>query len=393
MDTKVFFLLAVAVVAPLRGAAQDGVSRVLASVEARNTTLRTLAQQAEADRLSHRTGIFPADPHLEFGHFWGPSGGGEGRHSASVSQGLDLPALLGMRHRQAGMRSAMLGARYRADRSRILLEAKLYCIELIYCNRMRQELAVRLQHAHTLAAGYESRLQRGDASRLEYRRVHLNLLAVQGEAARLDEERAALRAELARLNGGEAVVLEDTQYPECDLPPDFESWFADAARRHPELQYAGMEVAAQRQQVSLARAQWIPSLSVRYMLERMPEQLQQGVSVSLSIPLWANANRVGQTRAALAAAEIREADAHTQLHGQLRALHGRAMAFRMLAAEHRQELEHGGSDLLKRALEAGEISLLEYIVESGLYYDTMNRVLAFERDFQLAYARLTALEL
>ena len=46
-----------------------------------------------------------------------------------------------------------------------------------------------------------------------------------------------------------------------------------------------------------------------------------------------------------------------------------------------------------KALNAGEISLLDYIVEIGLYYDMVNQTLAAERDFEKAQADLSAVEL
>ena len=45
------------------------------------------------------------------------------------------------------------------------------------------------------------------------------------------------------------------------------------------------------------------------------------------------------------------------------------------------------------ALDVGEISLLNYLVERGLYYDTVNQTLAAERDFEKALAVLSAVEL
>jgi hypothetical protein len=49
--------------------------------------------------------------------------------------------------------------------------------------------------------------------------------------------------------------------------------------------------------------------------------------------------------------------------------------------------------LLEKALSAGEISLSDYIIALGLYYDAVNRRLEAERDFQKALASLSAVEL
>ena len=47
----------------------------------------------------------------------------------------------------------------------------------------------------------------------------------------------------------------------------------------------------------------------------------------------------------------------------------------------------------EKALDTGEISLLDYIVEIGLYYTTVNQALEAERDYQKAIAELSAVEL
>ena len=67
---------------------------------------------------------------------------------------------------------------------------------------------------------------------------------------------------------------------------------------------------------------------------------------------------------------------------------------KMTADKYRQSLATvNNTDLLKKALDAGEISLLDYILEMGLYYNTVNQMLEAERDYQKAFAELSAFEL
>ncbi|MEG0455262.1 MAG: transporter, partial [Bacteroides sp.] len=49
--------------------------------------------------------------------------------------------------------------------------------------------------------------------------------------------------------------------------------------------------------------------------------------------------------------------------------------------------------LLKKALDAGQISILDYIVEIGLYYNTVNQALQAELGYQKAFAQLSSIEL
>ncbi len=48
---------------------------------------------------------------------------------------------------------------------------------------------------------------------------------------------------------------------------------------------------------------------------------------------------------------------------------------------------------LKKALDAGQISIQEYLTGISLYYDSKDRAIEAERDYQKAYAELSAAEL
>ena len=390
---KIILIMVLAVITiPL--SAQNSIEGILSSIEQNNTTLKAMGDQAQADKLENRTGIFLANPEVEFNRLWGNPGTIGNRNDINVSQSFDIPTITGMKSRQANLRNSLIDLQYKSDRINILLEAKQYCLELIYYNRMKQELALRMEHAQTIAEGYENRLQSGDANLLEYNKVQLNLSTVQGELSRIEVERAALLAELKRLNGGVDVTLDAAQFPGIYLPTDFEGWFTEAAERNPVLEYVRREIEANRHQVSLAKATGLPTFSAGFMREKTLGQNYQGVSLGVSIPLWENKNRVKQARAAVVASETRERDTQVQYYEQLRNLYGRAAGLGASAAEYRRAMSNlNSTDLLKKALDAGEISLLEYIVEIGLYYDTVNKTVEAERDYQLALAQLSAVEL
>jgi outer membrane protein TolC len=276
----------------------------------------------------------------------------------------------------------------------ILLEAKRYCIELAYYNALKKESDVRLQHAETIAAGYKERLDKGDASLIEYNKVNLNLSTVRGEISRIEVERNALLSQLKRLNGGIDVVLTDTQFSEGELPPDFDGWYIQAEEKNPVLAYVKQEIEVGKKQVSLSKAMGLPSFSAGYMSEKVVGQRYQGITLGISIPLWENKNRVKQAKAAVKAAESRQTDSKQQFYSQLQTLYKRALGLKITAETYRQSLlTVNNTDLLKKALDAGEISLLEYIIEIGLYYDTVSQALNAEKEYQLAFAELVAVEL
>lgn len=387
---KMIFALAVLFALP----AHAQIDEVLRQIEQNNTTLRALADQAGADKLANRTGISLPDPEIEFARLRGTPTAIGNRTDIAVTQGFDIATITGMKARQARRRNGLIDLKFASERTNILLEAKQRLIELVYYNRLAAELQTRLEYARTIADGYGRKLASGDANRLEHNKAQLSLQTVQGELARCEVERGALRAELRRLNGGVDIVFDDTDFPPVALPTDFETWYVEAERESPVLEYVRREVETNRREVSLARVEGLPAFSVGYMRERTAGQRYEGMTVGMSIPIFGNRNRVKKARAAHTAAQMREQDTRVQFYGQLRNLHTRAAGLASIAADYRRTMsESTSAELLEKALDAGEISLLDYIVELGFYYDTATRALEAERDFQLAYAALTAVDL
>ncbi|NLJ00900.1 MAG: TolC family protein [Bacteroidales bacterium] len=374
--------------------AQQDINAVLASIEENNTTLQASRETMEAQKLANRTGIYLSNPEVEFGYLWGDPATIGKRTDFSVTQSFDLATLTGRKSSVANEQNVLAEWEYKMERMNILLEAKRYCIDLIYYNALLQELDLRLKHAETIAAGYEERLKRGDVSLLEYNKARLNLSSAQGEISRVEVERSSLLEQLKRLNGGEAISVESVEFEPLLLPPRFDDWYLSAEEQSPALAYIRQQVAIEKQQVALSKAMNLPTLTAGYLSEKVVGETYQGFTVGVSIPLWENKNQVKQARAAVKAAESRVEDGKQQFYSGLQLLYNRTAGLKTTAENYRQSLEMANSsELLKKALDAGEMSLLEYVLEMGLYYDTVNRALEAERDYQLAYAELSAVEL
>ena len=374
--------------------AQNNINSVLDSIEANNTTLKSLRLTADAQKLGNKTSIYLDNPEVEFNYLWGKPGNIGSRTDINIKQTFDIPTISGMKSRVANGQNTLIEFQYKADRMNILLEAKQYCIDLVYFNALKRELEMRLQHAETIAKGYKDRLDRGDANRLEYNKIQLNLASVLGELSRVEVERNALLSQLKRLNGGTDILLNENQYVSVQLPLNFVDWYEEAEQKNPVLAYIKQEIEVGKSQVSLSKASNWPTFSTGYMSEKVVGQQYQGFTVGISIPLWENKNRVKQAKVAVSAAESREADRKQQFYSQLQSLYNRANGLKVIAEKYRQSLANvNNTDLLKKALDTGEISLLDYIVEIGLYYTTVNQALEAERDYQKAIAELSAVEL
>ncbi|MGI6135228.1 MAG: TolC family protein, partial [Petrimonas mucosa] len=316
------------------------------------------------------------------------------RTDFSVTQSFDFPTAYHHRREIAGMQNRNAELRYKAQRIRLLLEAKQTCIELVYQNALVKEYSVRLDHARQIAESYRLRLEQGDANLLGYNKARLNLTAVDAQLAKAEAERERLLSELKRLNGGnEPISLPDHFLP-SPLPTDFETWYSEAENRNPLLQYVKGEVNIVRAEVKLNRALLLPKFTTGYMSETVVGEQFRGITLGISLPLWENRSRLREAEARIKSSEAQLEDSRLQFYNQLQGLYRKASILRGHALELRQAVaDSRNNGLLNKALESGEISLLEYLLELEYYYDAVEQALEVERDYELALAELSAVEL
>lgn len=392
MKKYIILIAVLALTGPV--AAQQPIDAVLQQIERNNTTLEALRKQTEADKLQNKTGITLPDPEVSFDYLWGDPSAIGNRKDFGVSQSFDIATIAGSRRRVADAQNGLLDVEYRAGRMAVLLEAKQACIQLIYYNALKAELEQRLAHAQAVADFYDRQLADGNANRLEVNKARLSLSAAQGELRRNEVERTNLLSELQRLNGGEPIAFDQAVYAQPVLPQDFEAWYDEAAAANPALAYARQNVELKRREMKLGKLSGLPQISAGYMSELVPESNFRGITLGLSVPLWSNRNRVKQAKAAVVAAELQQKDATVQFYERLRNQYDRTLGLQRTAGEYRKALaELDNTQLLRRALDAGEISLLDYIVELGLYYTTVDEALAAERDYELALTELQSVML
>ncbi len=259
---------------------------------------------------------------------------------------------------------------------------------------MLKELAIRREHAEKIAVSQKERLESGEGNVMEYNNVQLNLSTVRGEVSRIETERNAAIAQIVRLNGGQPLTLSGSGFTSIEMPLNFNDWYATAEGKNPLLSYVRQEIELSKQQISLSKSMGLPTFSAGYMSENVVGQRFQGVSVGISVPLWSNKNRVKQAKSALRAAESKQTDTKQQFYSQLEILYSRTQGLKATAETYRESLENANNSvLLKKALDAGQISMLDYIVEIGLYYNTVNQALQAELDYQKAFAELSSVEL
>ncbi len=391
---KLLLVICICAVTSFAATAQTSTETILRQIEANNPQLKAAAAEADAEKIENRSRALLENPEFEFNYLWGADGIGN-RRDFRVTQAFDVATLTGMKSRQVAGQNEMSALKYKSERLNVLLEAKQACIDLIYYNALKAELSTHLEQAQTLVTSFEKRLKAGGANVLDLNKAKVHLTTVRGQISQVEVERQTLIATLKSLNGGQDVTLEDCDYGLAEnLPADFDSWYESASQKNPVLEYVRQEVSVGQKQLSIDKTAWVPELTVGYMSELTTADKFRGVTVGVNIPLWSNANKVKQSKARIAAAESRKAAAEQQFYFDLLAQYNRAACLKANSELMRASLSETDSrDYLLAAQSRGEISMIEYLVETDQYYEALEQTLSAERDYHQALAQLNAMEL
>lgn len=393
MKINKLLIVCLAVAMSVPGFAQENAGTVLSQIEKNNTALQALRKRTEADQYGYKAERALDAPEVGFDYLWSSPADVGTRKDISVTQSIDVAALTGARGKLANSRTELSAIQYNIERQKILLEAKRLYIRIVYCNAVNAELSSRIARSEQIEAAYRDMQARGETDMIEVNKAHLAYLSQKNALSRNMVERESLLSELQGLNGGEPVEVNASVISTDEvLPADFGAWYAEASQQIPELAYMKKNVDVNAAEARTAKMANYPSLTAGYMAELVKGSNFRGLTLGLSIPIWSVRSKVRQANASCEAAKLEERDAVTKTYNSFKALYDRAKGLQEISAELSSSLAVSteAMALTEHKLKAGDISLIDNIMELSLYYSLADEVLATSCDYALALAELYA---
>ena len=374
--------------------AQDRIGSLLQQIEQNSTTLKTLLEQKEARMYGNRTGLTPSNPEVEFTHLWGNEHTGGNSKEVGVTQALDFPTVYSSRTRIARLQNHGEEQTYAMERLNLLLAAKTICLEMTYYNAMALVYERQVGNARQIARTYERLKEHGDGNLIEYNKAALNLANIDNLCKQNRIERERLHAELVRMNGGKEIDFEETEFEEVLVPEDFETWYQNVETAFPSMKLLKNRIEVAREEIKLSRAENFPKIQLGYRGEMAGGEQFHGLSIGISIPLWENRNRTSQAKAASVAAQYEMTDAGVFFYNQLKYLFDKANSLKENVSRYEVVIRNCNNDeLLFKAYDSGEMSLLDYLLEMQYYFDTWTQYLSAKRDLSVCIAQMNAIYL
>lgn len=393
MKINKLLIVCLAVAMSVPGFAQENAGTVLSQIEKNNTALQALRKRTEADQYGYKAERALDAPEVGFDYLWSSPADVGTRKDISVTQSIDVAALAGARGKLANSRTELSAIQYNIERQKILLEAKQLYIRIVYCNAVNAELSSRIARSEQIEAAYRDMQARGETDMIEVNKAHLAYLSQKNALSRNMVERESLLSELQGLNGGEPVEVNASVISTDEvLPADFGAWYAEASQQIPELAYMKKNVDVNAAEARTAKMANYPSLTAGYMAELVKGSNFRGLTLGLSIPIWSVRSKVRRANASCEAAKLEKRDAETKTYNSFKALYDRAKGLQEISAELSSSLAVSteAMALTEHKLKAGDISLIDNIMELSLYYSLADEVLATSCDYALALAELYA---
>lgn len=368
---------------------QNTIDDVVSEIAKNNTSLIALQKSIDTEKLSNKTGMSLPNPEIGFNHLWGDPSAIGTRNDFSISQSFDFPTAYGYKRKIANLRNRQADLQYIVQQKNIILETRNNCIELLYFNALQTEMEKRLQHAKILTKAYQTMFDTGETNILELNKTKLNHTSMKNDLSGVRLEIASILSELIRLNGGKSISFSTNVFPQISIPENFDEWYRLHSENIPILRFVNQEIEISSKQEKLSKALNLPKFSAGYMSEKVVSEQFQGITLGISIPIWENKNTIKTAKAKTQANTAKAEDVKIQLYNQIKALHSRAVSLQRTSIDYHQALlSLNNTSLLQKALDNGELSLIEYLLEIQFYYETVNKSLEIDKQLHQTVAKL-----
>ena len=315
--------------------------------------------------------------------------------TAGLTQRIEWPGLTAARGRAARHAISGAGARFRADSLRLVFTLREAYVEAWLAEEAEQTIGQAATTIRVVTRAAEERLEAGDISGYETRRLRLG--RIQAEKDAVDAElrtRAARRllaslvlpeASMHELGPADAIVGVPPAIPSESVP--------NALAQRPDLEAAARELDAARAGHAVAMLGWVPDPTVSLAYKEHADGFKGAtVGVDLPLPVF---NRAGGARDEAAARES-AAISSLNLLRRLAELDLADALDRYSVARDRLRVTGEGlvteSEVVlaaaRAAYDEGEMTLVEFLDATGAFRDARLSALTLRADAWIAYYNL-----
>ena len=365
------------------GAVQaQSIDEILRSIEQNSPELKSQQQATHAAQMEVQTLNNLEDPSVEYSPFFAKGVEGMASSELVVKQGFDFPTLYAARKKQGKLQQEVLNRRNEMNRREVLLRAKTLCLDLIRLNQEQELLEQRKKNAEELLALFNERLEKGDANILEVNKIKMERMNVQTEVAQNAAAHRNALQQLLAMNGNLPLEFACSSYPVLTPVTSYSALYDEVMTTDATLLEADATARAADKELSVNRQNWLPKLEVAYRRNTSLGEKSNGFLVGGSIPLFSKRKRTQIARAQAISAQLQRDDVRLKTEANIQSQFNEIQQLNEAMQAYDIPLMHQTLDLLKQAVTAGQLSIIDYYVEAEGVYRNLQAYMEIENQYQ-----------
>lgn len=365
------------------GAVQaQSINEILRSIEQNSPELKSQQQATHAAQMEVQTLNNLEDPSVEYSPFFAKGVEGVASSELVVKQGFDFPTLYAARKKQGKLQQEVLNRRNEMNRREVLLRAKTLCLDLIRLNQEQKLLEQRKKNAEELLALFNERLEKGDANILEVNKIKMERMNVQTEVAQNAAAHRNALQQLLAMNGNLPLEFACSSYPVLTPVTSYSALYDEVMTTDATLLEADATARAADKELSVNRQNWLPKLEVAYRRNTSLGEKSNGFLVGGSIPLFSKRKRTQIARAQAISAQLQRDDVRLKTEANIQSQFNEIQQLNEAMQAYDIPLMHQTLDLLKQAVTAGQLSIIDYYVEAEGVYRNLQAYMEIENQYQ-----------
>lgn len=369
------------------------ITQVLKQIEQNNLQLQGGVKLSEAEKMENQTANQLSDPSVTYESFYSRKNEGGHASELSVEQEIDFPTTYIARRKHIALQNKVVDKAHQLLRRDILFQAQTVCLELVQLNKQQALLNQRVQIANQVLNLTEQRLQSGDISVLEANKIRIEQINLKQAVAQNEAKRYTLQQQLIALNGNIPVEVTDTVYPVVTPIVDYETLRQLVLSSDATLQMSQSALQAARKDVAVQKQGWLPKVSFGFRRNTNPEYAENGFLIGGSLPIFQNRRKVQIAKARMVSAQLQQEDARNQVESTLQAQYQEMMRLRQTMDAYDLPLINHTLQLLFQALQEGELSFVDYSIETEDIYAHLDDWIELEGQYHRLLADIFKNEL
>lgn len=349
---------------------------LLNKVVSNNTELMSSVDAARSELFTQKSENNLPDPEVEVEYQWGRHEVGD-KFDVNVTQGFDWPGTYMARGKANKIASEAMSYLNRSNYIDKRLEIKQNLIDIVNVKKNMKVVKERLDLMDQMIEKYTTGMNRGELTILDLRKLKIEKIRLNETMSALESEFTLLESTLEAQNGGKEcgdIIAAIDNYPDDTILPA-EEYEKIVEENDPAVKYSSLMMQSQAQRVKAERLMQLPGFTLGYHHSWEDGDVFNGLIVGVTLPVFSTRNKVRAAKALRRSLEYDEMTVAIQKRATLKSNREKALALYRQMTSYESVLKNDNStDLLKKSLEGGQISLLDYLSEMDYY-------LQAERDY------------